>query len=69
MQEVRVTVKDERRATLKAKFGLDTGTGVEYMTKGLNLEKEEGIWKIKMSEVFSLSGKGKKMSGGKKKTN
>ena len=69
MQEVRVTVKDERRATLNAKFGFDTGTGVEFMTRGLKLEKDDGIWKIQMSEVLSLSGKGKKVSGGKKKSN
>jgi len=69
MQEVRITVKNERQATLTAKFGFDTGVGVEFMTKGLKLEKEDGVWKIKMSEVLSLSGKGKKMTGGKKKTN
>jgi hypothetical protein len=68
MQEVRITVKNERQATLSAKFGFDTGIGVEFMTKGLKLEKEDGVWKIKMSEVLLLSGKGKKMSGGKKKS-
>jgi hypothetical protein len=68
MQEVRVSVKDDRRALLTAKFGLDTGTGVEFMTRGVKLEKDDGIWKIHMSELFSLSGKGKKVSGGKKKT-
>ena len=69
LQDVRVTVKDDRRATLKAKFGFDTGTGIEFMTRGLKLEKDDGIWKIHMSEVLSLSGKGKKVSGGKKKSN
>lgn len=69
MQEIHVTVNDTRRATLKAKFGLDTGIGVEFMTKGLKLEKEDGIWKIKMSEVLLLSGTGKKIRGGKKKAN
>jgi hypothetical protein len=68
MQEVRITVKNQRQATLTAKFGFDTGVGVEFMTKGLKLEKEDGVWKIKMSEVLSLSGKGKKMTGGKKKS-
>ena len=69
LQDVRVTVKDDRRATLKAKFGFDAGTGIEFMTRGLKLEKEDGIWKIHMSEVLSLSGKGKKVSGRKKKSN
>jgi hypothetical protein len=69
LQDVRVTVKDDRRATLKAKFGFDTGTGIEFMTRGLKLEKDDGIWKIHMSEVLSLSGKGKKVSGRKKKLN
>ena len=68
MQEVKVAVNGDNRATLKARFGFDTGTGVEFMTRGLKLEKEDGVWKIKMSDALSLSGKGKKVSGGKKKS-
>ena len=67
MQEVHVTVLGDRQATLKAKFGFDTGIGTEFMTKGLKVEKEDGVWKIKMSEVLSLSGTGKKIHRGKKK--
>jgi len=68
LQEVQVSVKDERQATLRAKFGFDTGVGIEFMTKGLKLEKDDGVWKIRMSEVLLLSGKGKNVSGGKKKS-
>ena len=67
MQEVHVTVMGDRQATLKAKFGFDTGIGTEFMTKGLKVEKEDGVWKLKMSEVLLLSGSGKKIHGGKKK--
>ncbi len=66
LQEVRVTGDDERRATLHGKFGFDTGSGAEFMTKGVKLEKDGGIWKMKMSEVLALSGAGKKMRGAKK---
>lgn len=69
MQEVRVTVKDTQRATLTARFGFDSGAGVETMTRELKLFKDEGIWKIKIADVLSLAGKGKKVSGGKKKAN
>ena len=67
MQEVHVTVRGDRQATLKAKFGFDTGIGTEFMTKGLKLEKDDGVWKLKMSEVLLLSGTGKKIHRGKKK--
>jgi hypothetical protein len=67
LQEVRVTFKDQRRALLHGRFGLDAGVGVEFMTRGVKLEKDDGIWKMKMSDLLSLSGKGKKVRGGKKK--
>ena len=67
LQEFRVSEYNDRRATIHAKFGFDTVSGVEFMTKGLKLEKDDGIWKIKTSDLLSLSGKGKKISVGKKK--
>ncbi len=67
LQEIRVTFKDDRRATLHGKFGFDAGIGVEFMTRGVKLEKDDGIWKLKMSDLLALSGKGKKVRGGKKK--
>ncbi len=66
LQEVTVTSRDERRAKLHGKFGFDTGSGVEFMTRGVTLKKEDGIWKMKMSDLLALSGKGKKSRGGKK---
>jgi hypothetical protein len=67
LQELRVSERNERLATIHGKFGFDTVTGVEFMTKGLKLEKDDGIWKIKMTDLLSLSGKGKKIKSGKKK--
>ena len=69
LQEVRVSAKGERQATLHARFGFDTGAGTEFMTRGVKLEKEDGIWKIKMSDLLTMAGKGAKMSGSKKKKN
>lgn len=65
IQEVKVTVKGESKATLKAKLGFDTGTGVEFMTRSVTLEQEDGIWKVKMSDLLALSGTSKKVRGKK----
>lgn len=67
LQEVRVTVKETGRATLQGRFGFDSGAGTEFMTRGVTLEHDDGIWKMKMSDVLSLAGKGKKVRGGKKR--
>ena len=69
LQEVRVSAKGSRQATFHARFGFDAGTGTEFMTREVKLEKEDGIWKIKMSDLLTMAGKGAKMSGGKKKKN
>ncbi len=67
LQEVRVSVKDERQATLQGKFGFDTGAGGEFMTRKVKLEKDDGIWKMKMADLLSMAGKGMKVHKGKKK--
>jgi len=67
LQEVRVSRRDEWRATLHGKLGLDAGTGIEFMTRQLKLEKDGEVWKMTMSDVLALAGTGKKVRGGKKK--
>jgi hypothetical protein len=67
LQVTRVTVQYGNRATVQGTFGFDTGAGNEYITRGIKLEREDGIWKMKMTDILSLAGKGKKIRGGKKK--
>jgi hypothetical protein len=67
LQDVNVTLKGDRRATLKARFGFDTGTGTEFITKSVKLQRDDGIWKVVMSDLLTLSGTSKKVRGKKKK--
>ena len=68
LQEVRIPAKDDRRAVLHGRFGFDNGAGVEFMTREVKLEKDDGIWKMKMTDLLSMSGKGSKKRGTKKKS-
>ncbi len=71
MQDVAVTSSDEHKATVQAKVGLEGLDGsTEYVTKRFKMVKEDGLWKISVSDVLSLAENGKKKSrrhyGGKK---
>jgi hypothetical protein len=67
LQDAVVTLKGDRRATLKARFGFDTGTGTEFITKSIKLQRDDGVWKVVMSDLLTLSGTSKKVRGKKKK--
>jgi hypothetical protein len=61
LQDVRVTEQGERKATLHAKVGLEGKDGsTEFITRQFRLHKADGVWKISMSDIISLSGKAKK---------
>lgn len=61
MQEVKVSVKNDSTVTLRAKVGIEGGpSGTEYVTKNFKLQKEDNIWRISQSDIFSLAGEGKK---------
>lgn len=61
MQDVKVTVKNNDSVAIKAKLGLEApGIGTEFSTKSYKLVKEDGVWKMSMSEILSLAGSSKK---------
>lgn len=61
MQDVKVTVKNSDSAAIRAKLGLEAaGTGTEFSTKSYTLVKEDGVWKMSMSDILSLAGSSKK---------
>ena len=56
IQEARVSLKDERKALVQARLGFEGSLpGTQFVTKGVNLKKEEGVWTISQSELFSLA--------------
>lgn len=66
IQDVRVTVKNSDSVAIKAKLGLEApGTGTEFSTKPYKLVKEDGVWKMSMSDILSLAGSSKKKAAAK----
>ena len=60
IREVQVTLKDERQASVRAKFGIEEpGTTTDYVTRSVKMVKEDGVWKVAMSDILKLAG-GKK---------
>lgn len=60
MQEVSVSVKKENTVSVRAKIGLEGTMEKEFKTRSFKLVKEDGVWKISRSDLFSLSGASKK---------
>jgi hypothetical protein len=56
IREVQVTLKDDRQASVRAKFGIEeTGTGTDYVTRSVKMVKEDGIWKVAMGDILKLA--------------
>ena len=61
MQEARVSFKGETSAVVRARLGFEGDvSGTEYVTKGIKLKKEDGVWMISKSDLFSLAKVSKK---------
>jgi hypothetical protein len=61
LQEAGVLTQNGLKATLAAKVGLEAKDGsTEYITRRFKLQQENGVWKVSMSDITALSGKGKK---------
>ena len=61
MQDAQVSLKSDRAALVRARLGFEGGvSGTEFVTKGINLKKEGGLWTITQSELFSLAKLSKK---------
>ena len=63
MQEVRVSLKSDRAATVRAKLGFEGSvSGTEFVTKGIKLKREDNVWVISQADLFSLAELSKKKS-------
>ncbi|GFO68716.1 hypothetical protein GMLC_22950 [Geomonas limicola] len=61
MQEARVSFNGDRAATVHAKLGFEGSVpGTEYVTKGVKLKREDSVWVISQSDLFSLADLSKK---------
>lgn len=55
MQEVTVNVKGPDSVVLKAKLGFDAPGETEYKTKSFKLYREDSVWRISRTELYSLA--------------
>lgn len=56
MQDARVSLKSDRVAVVRAKLGFEGSIpGTEFVTKGIKLYKEQGVWLISQSDLFTLA--------------
>lgn len=60
VQEVRVTVKNETTATVRAKLGFEEGVGTEYLTRTFKVVKQGDRWCLAQADVVSLAAGSKK---------
>jgi hypothetical protein len=70
LQEVRISIRNDSSAAVRAKLGFEGGAGgIEFITRSFKLQKEDGVWRISQSDIFSLAGTGTKKGHYKKKAN
>ena len=67
MQEVKITVKDDATALVRAKLGFEGGGETEFVTRTFKLRKEEGVWQLSQADIFSLASAAKKKVKHRKK--
>jgi hypothetical protein len=67
LQDVRISVRNDSSATVRAKLGFEGEVGTEFVTRSFRLQKEDGVWRISQSDIFSLAGTGTKKGHHKKK--
>jgi hypothetical protein len=61
MQEPRVTLKSATAAVVRVRLGFEGSLpGTEYVTKGIKMKKEDGVWMISQADLFSLANLSKK---------
>ena len=67
LREVRVIMKSEDQAIIRAKIGLEGGTGSSATTRDLKLTREDGAWRIARGDLLALAGAAKKKASRSKK--
>ena len=69
LQNVRVTLKSDNRAVVRARIGLEGHLGSSVETRDIKLNKEDGTWRMSRSDILFLAGgaKGKRSKGARRK--
>lgn len=62
LQEVKISVKGDAVATVRAKLGFEGSGGVDFKTRSFKMVKEEGVWRMSQSEILTLAEAKKKGS-------
>ncbi|HEY6838257.1 MAG TPA: hypothetical protein VI389_05915, partial [Geobacteraceae bacterium] len=60
MQEVKVSLQGDSKATVRAKLGFEGGGTTEFKTRSFKLVKEEGVWRVSQQDILSLAEAAKK---------
>ncbi|GFE56571.1 hypothetical protein [Geobacter sp. AOG1] len=60
VQEVRVTVKNQTTATVRAKLGFEEGVGTEYLTRTFKVVKQGDVWRLSQADITSLAASSKR---------
>lgn len=56
IQDARVSIKGERTAVVKARLGFEGSVpGTEFVTKGIKLTKDGGLWIISQADLLKLA--------------
>ena len=61
MQDVEVSAKGAGKAVVRARLGFEGSVpGTQFVTKAIELQKEDGVWSIRQSDLLSLADYSKK---------
>lgn len=63
LQEVKITIKDDASALVRAKLGFEGEGDTVFVTRTFKLRKEDGVWQLSQTDIFSLANGGKKKKG------
>ncbi|HBA88946.1 MAG TPA: hypothetical protein DCZ75_13475 [Geobacter sp.] len=56
IQNAQVSLKSDRTAVVHARLGFESSVpGTQFVTKGIGMKKEHGVWTISRSDLLSLA--------------
>jgi hypothetical protein len=56
IQDARVALSGDRSAVVRARLGFEGSVpGTEFVTKGIKLKREDGVWMISQADLYSLA--------------
>ena len=55
IRDVRISLKGDSAATIRATLGFEGGGQTEYKTRPFKLVKEDGVWRMQQKDILSLA--------------